>query len=214
MKLVYSEKVLEHFKNPRNVGEIEDPDGKAVEGSPACGDMVELTIKVDEKTKKITDIKFKSYGCASNIATGSIITELAKGKTLDEAKQISWKTASEELGGLPAIKAHCSVLAVSSLREAIRNYEEKHGIVEKPEPTTVEVVKRRLQHVMNPLTGLDVIRTNLISDITIDGDEKKTVTVTVDLPEDHQFANNLKEEIEEKLQYRNDVEEVIVKFNN
>ena len=212
MKLPYSEKVLEHFKNPRNVGEIEDPDGKAVEGSPACGDMVQLTMNVDEKTKKITDIKFKSYGCASNIATGSIITELAKEKTLDEAKKISWKTASEELGGLPAVKAHCSVLAVSALREAIRNYEEKHGIVEKPEPTTEEVVKRRLRHVMNPLTGLDVIRTNLITDIKITGDEKRVIEITVDLPVDHQFANNVREEIKEKLEYRNDVEKVIVNF--
>jgi len=212
MKLPYSEKVLDHFKNPRNVGECEDPDGKSVEGSPACGDMVQLTIKVDEKTRIITDIKFMSYGCASNIATGSIITEIAKGKTLDEAKKISWKTASEELGGLPAVKAHCSVLAVSALREAIRNYEEKHGIVEKPEPTTEEVVKRRLQHVMNPLTGLDVIRTNLITSIKIEGDDKKIIEISVDLSEDHQFANNVKEEIKEKLQYRNDVDEVIVIF--
>ncbi|HUT82851.1 MAG TPA: iron-sulfur cluster assembly scaffold protein [Candidatus Bathyarchaeia archaeon] len=214
MKLQYSAKVLEHFKNPRNVGEIEDPDGKAVEGSPACGDMVELTLKVDEKTKKITDIKFRSYGCASNIATGSIITELAKGKTIEEAKNISWKTASEELGGLPAIKAHCSVLAVSSLREAIRNYEEKHGIVEKAEPTTEDVVKSRLRHVMNPLTGLDVIRTNLILDIKIEEvEDKKVITVSIDLPPDHQFANNLQEEIKEKLEHRYDVKEVIVKFN-
>ncbi|HUU78425.1 MAG TPA: iron-sulfur cluster assembly scaffold protein [candidate division Zixibacteria bacterium] len=213
MKLPYSEKVLEHFKKPRNVGEIEDPDGKAVEGSPACGDMVQLTLNVDEKTKKITDIKFKSYGCASNIATGSIITELAKDKTLDEAKKISWKTASDELGGLPAIKAHCSVLAVSALREAIRNYEEKHGIIEKPEPTTEEVVKNRLRHVMNPLTGLDVIRTNLITDIKITGDEHRVIEITVDLPVDHQFANNVREEIKEKLEHRTDVEKVIVNFN-
>ncbi|MGC9779504.1 MAG: iron-sulfur cluster assembly scaffold protein [Candidatus Heimdallarchaeota archaeon] len=212
MRLPYSEKVLDHFKNPRNVGEIEDPDGKAVEGSPACGDMVQLTLKVDEKTRKITDIKFKSYGCASNIATGSIITEIAKGKTIDEAKKISWKTASEELGGLPAVKAHCSVLAVSSLREAIRNYEEKQGIVKDPEPTNEKVVKRRLSHVMNPLTGLDVIRTNLITDIKITNGEKKTIEVSVDLTEDHQYANNVKEEIKEKLEYRHDVEKVIVRF--
>ncbi|MBU7015759.1 MAG: iron-sulfur cluster assembly scaffold protein, partial [Theionarchaea archaeon] len=85
MKTVYTDKVIEHFKNPRNVGRIEDPDGKSTEGSPACGDMVSVYIKVDEETRRITDIKFESYGCASNIATGSIITELAKGKTLEEA---------------------------------------------------------------------------------------------------------------------------------
>jgi len=213
IKLPYSKKVLEHFRNPRNVGEIEDPDGKAVEGSPACGDMVQLTLKVDEKTKKITDIKFKSYGCASNIATGSIITELAKGKTIDEAKKISWKTAAEELGGLPPVKAHCSVLAVSSLREAIRNYEERHGIIQEMEPTTVEVVRRRLKHVMNPLTGLDVIRTNLITGIKVtDEEDGKIVEITVDLQEDHQFANNVKEEIKEKIEHRKDVKQVIITF--
>ncbi|MGB9593759.1 MAG: iron-sulfur cluster assembly scaffold protein, partial [Anaerolineae bacterium] len=129
MPIPYSEKVIEHFKNPRNVGRMEDYDAKATEGSPACGDMVTLYLKVDEETKTIKDIKFESYGCASNIATGSIITELAKGKTLDEARKISWKAAAEELGGLPAVKVHCSVLAVDTLRAAIRNYEEKHGLV-------------------------------------------------------------------------------------
>ncbi|HHN93761.1 MAG TPA: iron-sulfur cluster assembly scaffold protein, partial [Anaerolineae bacterium] len=86
MPIPYSETVMEHFRHPRNVGRIEDADAKAVEGSPACGDMVAVYLKVDEDDKRITDIKFESYGCASNIATGSIITELAKGKTLDEAK--------------------------------------------------------------------------------------------------------------------------------
>ena len=86
-KLPYSEKVLEHFRNPRNVGKIENPDGKAEEGSPACGDMVAVYIKVNKEKNTIEDIKFESYGCASNIATGSIITELAKGKTLEEAKK-------------------------------------------------------------------------------------------------------------------------------
>ena len=88
MKVPYNETVLEHFRHPHNVGQMEDPDGKAVEGSPACGDMVSVNIKVDPETKVISDIKFESYGCASNIATGSIITDMAKGKTLDEAKSI------------------------------------------------------------------------------------------------------------------------------
>jgi len=86
MKFPYSDTVLEHFKHPQNVGKIEEADGKAIEGSPACGDMVSVYINVDQETKTISDIKFESYGCASNIATGSIITELAKGRTLDEAK--------------------------------------------------------------------------------------------------------------------------------
>ncbi|NIQ05647.1 MAG: DUF59 domain-containing protein [Candidatus Korarchaeota archaeon] len=209
MELPYSEKVIEYFKNPKNVGEIENPDGKAKEGSPACGDMVALYIKVDDKTKKITDIKFKSYGCASNIATGSIITEMAKGKTIDEAKNISWQDAADELGGLPPVKTHCSVLAVDALKEAIRDYEERHGLIKERKPTTVDVAKKRLRHVMNPLTGLDIIKTNLIADIQI---EDGIVRVSVDLAEDHQFANVVKEDIHEKLEPRWDVKEVIVEF--
>lgn len=205
----YSDKVIEYFQNPKNVGEIENPDGKAKEGSPACGDMVNLYIKVDEETKEITDIKFKSYGCASNIATGSIITEMAKGRTIDEAKEITWQDAADELGGLPSVKTHCSVLAVDALKEAIRDYEERHGLSEETEPTTEEVVKERLKHVMNPLTGLDVVNTNLIKNIEI-SDGK--LTVGVDLPENHQFTSAVKNDIKEKLETRWDIEEIVVNF--
>jgi metal-sulfur cluster biosynthetic enzyme len=180
-------------------------------GSPACGDMVAVYLKVDDATKVITDIKFQSYGCASNIATGSIITELAKGKTIDEAKKISWKEASEALGGLPKVKVHCSVLAVEGLREAITNYEEKHGLIKERVPTTPEVVKRRLKTVMNPLTGLDIVRTDLVKEI---GVENGIVSVTIDLPSNHLFANNVKEEIDEKVGNLWDVKEVNVKFND
>lgn len=209
MKFPYSEKVLEHFRHPRNVGKIENPDGKAVEGSPACGDMVAVYIKVDPETKRITDIKFESYGCASNIATGSIITELAKGKTLDEAKKVSWKQASEALGGLPPIKVHCSVLAVEGLRSAIQNYEERHGLVKEREPTTVEVVRKRLRKVINPVSGLNLVRTNLVKDIEVkDG----TVRVVIDLPANHQFASAIKEEIVEKIEHLWDVKKLMVEF--
>ncbi len=205
----YSEKVLEHFRNPQNVGKIENPDGKAVEGSPACGDMVAVYIDVDPETKKITDIKFESYGCASNIATGSIITELAKDKTLEEAKKISWKQASEALGGLPNLKVHCSVLAVQGLRAAIQNYEEKHGLAEKKEPTTEKTVRKRLRRVMNPLTGLDVVKTNLIGDIKVkDGN----VTIEINLPPDHQFSGSIKEEIAEKVETLWDIKKAKVTF--
>lgn len=209
MKFPYSEKVLEHFRHPRNVGKIENPDGKSMEGSPACGDMVAVYIKVNDDTKVIEDIKFESYGCASNIATGSVITEMAKGKTLDEARSISWKQAAEELGGLPPVKAHCSVLAVEGLRAAIRDYEEKHGLVTEKEPTTEDVVKRRLKHVMNPLTGLDVVRTDLILKVSV---EEGVVRVVVDLPSDHQFAPAIKEDIIEKLESLWDVKRVEVVF--
>ncbi|MBC7225360.1 MAG: iron-sulfur cluster assembly scaffold protein [Anaerolineae bacterium] len=209
MPLPYSEKVMEHFRNPRNVGRIEDADAKAVEGSPACGDMVAVYLKIDEETHRIEDIKFESYGCASNIATGSIITELAKGKTIEEAEQITWREASEALGGLPPLKTHCSVLAVDGLRAAIENYKERHGLVKERIPTTEEVVRKRLKRVMNPMVGLDLVRTKLVRDIRIaDG----VVTVEVDLPEDHQFANNIREEIVEKIEPLWDVQQVVVQF--
>lgn len=209
MKFPYSEKVLEHFRHPRNVGKIKNPDGKAVEGSPACGDMVAVYIKVDPKTRRIADVKFESYGCASNIATGSIITELAKGKTIDEAKKVSWKQASEALGGLPPIKVHCSVLAVEGLRSAIQNYEERHGLVKERKPTTVEVVRKRLRKVINPVSGLSLVRTNLVKDIEVkDG----TVRVVIDLPANHQFASAIKEEIVEKIKHLWDVKKLMVEF--
>jgi len=209
MKFPYSDIVLEHFRHPRNVGKIENPDGKATEGSPACGDMVSVYIKVDPKKNTLEDVKFESYGCASNIATGSIITELAKGKTLDAAKNITWQEASEALGGLPKIKAHCSVLAVEGLRSAIQNYEERHGLVKEKKPTTEEVVRQRLRRVINPLTGLNVVRTNLVKDIKVkDG----TVSVLVDLPQDHQFANNVRDEVRERIETLWDIREVVVEF--
>ena len=211
MPLPYSELVMEHFRNPRNVGRIEDADAKAMEGSPACGDMVAVYLKVDPETQRIADISFESYGCASNIATGSIITELAKGKTLEEAKKISWKEASEALGGLPPIKTHCSVLAVDGLRAAIQNYEERHGLVKERIPTTVEVVRKRLKRVMNPMTGLDLVRTDLVKEIEVaDG----RVRVVIDLPADHQFAANIREEVVEKIEPLWDVEQVVLEFTD
>lgn len=209
MPLPYSDIVMEHFRNPHNVGQIEDADAEAVEGSPACGDMVAVYLKVDEESQRIDDVKFESYGCASNIATGSIITDLAKGRTLEEAKEISWQQASEALGGLPALKTHCSVLAVDALGAAIRNYEERHGLVKDREPTTVQLVRRRLKRVMNPMAGLDLIRTELVKEIEV---SQGTVRVAVDIPEDHQFASNIRHEILEKLQHRWDVEEVLIDF--
>jgi nitrogen fixation protein NifU and related proteins len=209
MKSPYSETVLEHFRHPHNVGAIENADGKAQEGSPACGDMVAVYINVEPETKVISDIKFESYGCASNIATGSIITELAKGKTLEEARKITWKDAADALGGLPKIKVHCSVLAIEGLRSAIENYEERHGLVKDRKPTTMEEVRSRLKKVMNPMAGLDLVRTNLVGAIEV---KNGTVRVVIDLPSDHQFASVIKEEIKEKIEPLWDVKEVVVEF--
>jgi nitrogen fixation NifU-like protein len=119
---MYSEKVLDHFKNPRNVGEIKDADAEGTVGNPICGDMMTMYIKV--KDDKIEDVKFKTFGCGAAIATSSMTTELAKGKTLDEALKISRQDVAEALDGLPPVKMHCSNLAADALHEAIKNYKE------------------------------------------------------------------------------------------
>ncbi len=119
---MYSEKVLDHFKNPRNVGEIKNADAEGTVGNPVCGDMMTMYIKV--KDDKIEDIKFKTFGCGAAIATSSMTTELAKGKTLDEALEISRQDVAEALDGLPPVKMHCSNLAADALHEAIKNYKE------------------------------------------------------------------------------------------
>lgn len=121
---MYSPKVLDHFKNPRNVGELEEADGEGTVGNPVCGDMMTMYIKV--KDKKIKDIKFKTFGCGAAIATSSMTTELAKGKTLNEALNISRQDVADALDGLPPIKMHCSNLAADALHEAVKNYLEKN----------------------------------------------------------------------------------------
>lgn len=120
---MYSEKVMEHFMNPRNVGEIKDADGVGTVGNPVCGDMMTFYIKV--KDNRIVDIKFKTFGCGAAIAVSSMISEMAKGKTLEEALKISNKDVAEELDGLPANKMHCSNLGADALHKAIEDYLEK-----------------------------------------------------------------------------------------
>jgi nitrogen fixation NifU-like protein len=121
---MYTEKVKEHFFHPRNVGEIKDADGIGKVGNPTCGDIMAIYIKV--KDDKIIDIKFKTFGCTAAIATSSVLTEMAKGKKLEEALKITRDDVAKELGGLPAIKMHCSNLAADALREAIKDYRSKN----------------------------------------------------------------------------------------
>ena len=121
---MYSEKVMEHFRNPRNVGDMENPDGIGHVGNAICGDIMELYIKVDDGI--ITDAKFKTFGCGAAIATSSMVTELVKGKTIEKALSISNSAVVEALGGLPAVKMHCSVLAEEALKSAIDDYVSKH----------------------------------------------------------------------------------------
>jgi len=117
---LYSEKVMEHFKNPRNVGEMENPDGVGYVGNPVCGDIMELYIKVNDGI--IVEAKFKTFGCGAAIATSSIVTEMVKGKSIEKALKISNKAVAEALDGLPPVKMHCSVLAEEALKSAIEDY--------------------------------------------------------------------------------------------
>ena len=122
---LYNDKVIEHFTNPHNVGEFVDPDGEGTYGSPVCGDMMKISIKV--KDDIITDARFKTFGCGSAIASSSVATDLIIGKTIEEALKITNNDVLEELGGLPAIKIHCSVLADHAIRSAIYDYAKKTG---------------------------------------------------------------------------------------
>ncbi len=122
---MYSEKVMDHFMNPRNVGEVENPDGVGEEGNPTCGDAMKLTIKVENDI--ITDIKFKTFGCGAAIAVSSMVTEMAMGKSLDEALKITKESVASELDGLPPQKMHCSNLGAQALTKAIEDYKSKQG---------------------------------------------------------------------------------------
>jgi nitrogen fixation NifU-like protein len=126
---VYSEKVMEHFMNPRNVGEIENADGIGEVGNPVCGDMMTFYIKVDDN--RLSDVKFKTFGCGAAIAVSSIVSEMAMGKTLDEARKITPALVAQELEGLPKNKFHCSNLGAQALNKAIDNYLKKQGKVTK-----------------------------------------------------------------------------------
>jgi nitrogen fixation NifU-like protein len=119
----YSEKVMDHFMNPRNMGEMEDPDGVGEVGNPVCGDVMKLYLKISDGI--IVDAKFKTFGCGAAIATSSMVTEMVKGKTIEEAKKITNQTVADALDGLPPVKMHCSVLAEEGLEAAISDYEKK-----------------------------------------------------------------------------------------
>lgn len=125
----YSEKVMDHFMNPRNVGVIEDADGVGRTGNPVCGDLMEMSIKIHDNV--ITDIKFRTFGCGAAIATSSMATEMIKNKTIDEALEISNRAIAEALDGLPPVKMHCSVLAADALRASLADYYSRQGQIEK-----------------------------------------------------------------------------------
>jgi len=192
----YSQKVIDHFMHPHNVGKMENPDASATEGSPACGDQVTMYLKIEPKNHTIEDISFLSYGCASNIATASIITDLAKGKTLHEAKMITWRNAMEALDGLPPEKAHCSVLAADTLQVAISNYEIAHGL-KKVANFSTETVIDELKNIIHPHVGEDIVSLKMVKHIDfIDGE----VLIDLDILNFDQWYENILQEIRDHLE--------------
>lgn len=200
----YSEKVLDHFMHPRNVGKMENPDASATEGSPACGDQVSVYLKIDPESLKIADISFLSYGCASNIATGSIITEMAKGKSLEEAKLISWRDAMEALDGLPPVKVHCSVLAADTLQTAISNYEIAHGLKEVPN-FSKETILEELKKIIYPKVGEDIVSLKMVKYVGFSDGE---VLIDLNIPSFDQWRENIADEIREHLEKYPDVKDI------
>jgi nitrogen fixation NifU-like protein len=200
----YSQKVLDHFMKPHNIGKIENPDASATEGSPACGDQVSIYLKVNAKTQVIEDIKFQSYGCASNIATASIITDMALGKTLEEAKKIGWKEAADALDGLPPIKMHCSVLAVDTLRKAIKDYEIKHNLA-KADKFNKETIVEELKKVIYPQVGEDIVTLKMVK---YAGFENGVAIIDLEIPKFDEHRDNVVEEIKEHLEHYKEIKEV------
>ena len=126
---MYSEKVMDHFQHPRNVGEIENASGVGTVGNAKCGDIMRMFLDIDDKTNIIKECKFKTFGCGAAVATSSMATEMVKGKTIEEAMQITNKAVMEALDGLPPVKVHCSLLAEEAIHAALWDYAQKHGIV-------------------------------------------------------------------------------------
>jgi len=193
MSIKYIPKVIEHFKNPHSQGVIENPDAEALVGSPTCGDQIAIYLKINNDV--IEDIKFESYGCASNIATASIVTDLAKGKTLEEALSIKWTEAVQELGGLPPVKYHCSVLAVDGLRAAIKDYLRKTGRLPEEELSS-DLVREELYHVIYPPQGLDIVSLKRVKYIGVDDGK---VRIEISFAHDDPYLQEIIDEIKEKV---------------
>jgi NifU-like protein involved in Fe-S cluster formation len=190
----YSEKVMDHFKNPRNIGIIEDADVTAKVGSVACGDLIKLYLKFDPDREQIKDIKFESYGCAANIATSSMMTEMVKGKTIDEARNVTFKDIAEELGGLPRIKMHCAVLSRQGLEAAFLKYEAKRGRVKIDE----SFVNRMLRGVLDPVEGIDIISAKIVEGVVVE--DGKRVSLSLSAKADSELAKSLTDDIHEAFE--------------
>jgi nitrogen fixation NifU-like protein len=192
-KFGYSEKVMDHFKNPRNVGVMEDADVTSKVGSVACGDLIKLYLKFDPDRDQIKDIKFESYGCAANIATSSMMTEMVKGKTIEEARKVTFKDISETLGGLPRIKLHCAVLSRQGLETAFLKYEAKRGRVKMDEPFIYKI----LRGVLDPVQGVDIISAKILQGTKIEGNK---ITLDLKAKPDSELAKSLAEDIHDAFE--------------
>ena len=162
----YTEKVMDHFLNPRNVGEIKDADAVAEVGNVTCGDALKIFLKVDEATKTITDVKFKTFGCASAIASSSALTELVKGKTLEEAAKVTNREIAAVLGELPEEKMHCSVMGMEAMQAAIADYRKKHGMETEEEKEKDEDHEGRIVCKCFGVTDTKIRRVVLENDLT------------------------------------------------
>ncbi len=202
----YSDKVMDHFMNPRNVGVIEDADGVGRTGNPTCGDLMEMSVKIQDDV--ITDIKFRTFGCGAAIATSSMATELIKGKTIDEALELTNRAIAEALDGLPPIKMHCSVLAADALRATLADYYTRQGELEKAAELIKEdvIAPRDVEEARQPLHWNDFSRMvralhSAYPDVDpLDLSISKLFKMILNLPgfdDDPEAAN---EEILEKLQ--------------
>jgi NifU-like protein involved in Fe-S cluster formation len=192
-KFGYSEKVMDHFKNPRNVGVMEDADVTSKVGSVACGDLIKLYLKFDPDRDQIKDIKFESYGCAANIATSSMMTEMVKGKTIEEARKVTFKDISETLGGLPRIKLHCAVLSRQGLETAFLKYEAKRGRVKIDE----SFVNKILRGVLDPVQGVDIVSAKILQGTKI---EDNKITLDLKAKPDSELAKSLTEDIHDAFE--------------
>lgn len=190
-RIGYSRKVLQLFLNPKNVGEIENPSVTAKAGSPACGDMIKLYLKIEND--KIVDAKFRTYGCAANIATASMLTEMIIGKPVEEAKKIKFKDLVEALGGLPQIKYHCAVLAAEGLRQALGKWD----VIQGKRKIDESFVKLILAAVIDPLTGESVLHGHKYLGCEIKG---KKVKIKLAIPKDSEEAIVFEEQIRESFE--------------
>jgi nitrogen fixation NifU-like protein len=192
-KFGYSEKVMDHFKNPRNVGVIEDADITSKVGSISCGDLIKLYLKFVPDQDQIKDIRFESHGCAANIAASSMMTEMVKGKTIEEARNVTFKNISENLGGLPKIKLHCAVLSRQGLETAFLKYEAKRGRVKIDEP----FVNKVLCGVLDPIQGADIVSSKLLEGTKIDGNK---IVLDLKAKPDSELAKSLTADIHDAFE--------------